>query len=202
MSQYQSFFISASGNASQCEELNHFLRSHVVIRTVENIISGGTNCGIQILVEYREKNEANLQDKKNARIDWRASLATDEMREIFDKLKAFRLKLSKEKNLRAAFLICKDEHLAAIVSKSNITVEEIKALPNADNIMLSQYAELLHTEYQKILAESKSDKSSKSGVTQSQNPHESASASMSQNPQSVGQFVTGTTQNEESEIPF
>ena len=54
MSQYQSFFISAGGNSTQCEELNHFLRSHVVIRTVENIISSGNNCGIQILIEYKD----------------------------------------------------------------------------------------------------------------------------------------------------
>ena len=31
MSQYQSFFINAFGDSSQCDELNHFLRSHVVI---------------------------------------------------------------------------------------------------------------------------------------------------------------------------
>ena len=58
MSQYQSFFISASGNSSQCDELNHFLRSHVVVRTVENIINSGTNCGIQILMEYRDSQQS------------------------------------------------------------------------------------------------------------------------------------------------
>ena len=58
MSQYQSFFISASGNLSQCDEINHFLRSHVVIRTVENIINSGSNCGIQILVEYKDIQQA------------------------------------------------------------------------------------------------------------------------------------------------
>ena len=42
MSQYQSFRISVSGNSSQCDEINYFLRSHVVIRTVENIINGGS----------------------------------------------------------------------------------------------------------------------------------------------------------------
>ena len=54
MSQYQSFFISASGNSSQCDEINHFLRSHVVILTIENIINSCSNCGIQILVEYKD----------------------------------------------------------------------------------------------------------------------------------------------------
>ena len=54
MSQYQSFFISAFGNSSQCEEINYFLRSHVVIRTVENIINSCSYCGIQILVEYKD----------------------------------------------------------------------------------------------------------------------------------------------------
>lgn len=52
MSQYQSFFISASG----------------------------------------EKNGRK-------KIDWRASLATDEQRELFDKLKEYRAKFSKEMHL-------------------------------------------------------------------------------------------------------
>ena len=95
MSQYQSFFISASGNSSQCDEINHFLRSHVVIRTVENIINSGSNCGIQILVEYKDVQQAG---EKNGRqkIDWRASLATDEQRELFDKLKDFAEELFSE----------------------------------------------------------------------------------------------------------
>lgn len=59
----------------------------MVIRTVENIISSGTNCGIQILVEYKDVGVSNQQDKKNAKIDWRASLATEEQRAIFDRLK-------------------------------------------------------------------------------------------------------------------
>ncbi|MCI5829067.1 MAG: hypothetical protein SPJ89_08525 [Treponema sp.] len=87
MSQYQSFFISAGGTGSQCDDLNHFMRSHVVIRTVENIISAGNNCGIQILVEYKDIGISNQQDKKNAKIDWRAGLATDGQRAIFDKCK-------------------------------------------------------------------------------------------------------------------
>ena len=88
MSQYQSFFISASGNSSQCDEINHFLRSHVVIRTVENIINSGSNCGIQILVEYKDIQQAGEKTGRQ-KIDWRASLATDEQRELFDKLKDF-----------------------------------------------------------------------------------------------------------------
>ena len=34
ISWYQ-FFLSASGNSSQCEEINYFLRYYVVIRTIE-----------------------------------------------------------------------------------------------------------------------------------------------------------------------
>ena len=64
------------------------MRSHVVIRTVENIINSGSNCGIQILVEYKDVQQPG---EKNGRqkIDWRASLATDDQRELFDKLKDF-----------------------------------------------------------------------------------------------------------------
>ena len=154
MSQYQSFFISAGGNPSQCEELNQFLRGHVVIRTVENIISNGNNCGIQILVEYKDAVISNQQDKKNARVDYRAGLANDAQRAIFDKLKAVRLQLSKEKQLKAAYLVCKDEHLALMIQNPKITEEEIKNLPNSSNILLKKFAHTLYTEYQKILQES------------------------------------------------
>ena len=71
MSQYQSFFINAFGDSSQCEELNHFLRSHVIIRTVENAISTGTQCGIQILVEYKDINngtEKQLKQKSHLKL--------------------------------------------------------------------------------------------------------------------------------------
>ena len=95
MSQYQSFFISASGNSSQCDEINHFLRSHVVIRTVENIINSGSNCGIQILVEYKDVQQPGEKTGRQ-KIDWRASLATDEQRELFDKLKDFAEELLSE----------------------------------------------------------------------------------------------------------
>ena len=98
MSQYQSFFISASGNSSQCDEINHFLRSHVVIRTVKNIINSGSNCGIQILVEYKDIQQSG-EKIGCQKIDWCASLATDEQRELFEKLKEYRAKFSKEKHL-------------------------------------------------------------------------------------------------------
>ena len=153
MSQYQSFFISAGGNSAQCDELNHFLRSHVVIRTVENIISSGNNCGIQILVEYKDVGVSNQQDKKNAKIDWRASLATEEQRAIFDRLKEIRLEISKTNKLTAAYVVCKDEHLVAIITKPDITAEEIAELPNSKNIMLKKFAHQLYEEYQKILKE-------------------------------------------------
>ena len=152
MSQYQSFFINAFGDSSQCQELNQFLRSHVVIRTVENQISSGTQCGIQILVEYKDINNGTEKQLKQ-KIDYRASLKTEEEKIIFDKLKAVRLELAKSKNLKAAYLVCKDEHLAAIVQNPNITEEEIKNLPNANNILLKDFAYGLFTGYQKILEE-------------------------------------------------
>ena len=152
MSQYQSFFINAFGDSSQCQELNQFLRSHVVIRTVENQISSGTQCGIQILVEYKDINNGTEKQLKQ-KIYYRSSLKTEEEKIIFDKLKAVRLELAKNKNLKAAYLVCKDEHLAAIVQNPNITEEEIKNLPNANNILLKDFAYGLYKGYQKILEE-------------------------------------------------
>ena len=166
MSQYQSFFINAFGDSSQCQELNQFLRSHVVIRTVENQISSGTQCGIQILVEYKDINNGTEKQLKQ-KIDYRSSLKTEEEKIIFDKLKAVRLELAKSKNLKAAYLVCKDEHLAAIVQNPNITEEEIKNLPNANNILLKDFAYGLFTGYQKILEE-KNQKAESSFINQNE----------------------------------
>lgn len=190
MSQYQSFFISAGGNSSQCDELNHFLRSHVIIRTIENNISTGNNCGIQILVEYKDIGVSNQQDKKNIRIDWRASLANDEQRAIFDKLKEVRLNLAKSKKLKAAYLVCKDEHLALIIQKPNITEEEIKKFPNSGNIMLKEFAHSLYEEYQKILKENSENLQNNNVSISSDNIDELSSLSLD------------TKHNEENQIPF
>lgn len=149
MSQFQSFFIAANGDSSQCDELNSFMKSHVIIRTVENLVSSGQNCGIQILVEYKGDGESG--GKQNKCVDWRSSLATEEQKSTFDKLKEFRARLAKEKKLVGAYMVCKDEHLAAIVQKPKITLEEIKSLPRSNNIMLKDFAEDLFNEYQKIL---------------------------------------------------
>lgn len=125
------------------------MRSHVVIRTVENSVSTGTQCGIQILVEYKEQNGGERPLKQ--KIDYRSSLKTEEERIIFDKLKAVRLNLAKSRNLKAAYLVCKDEHLAAMVRNPGITEEEIRNLPNGGNILLKEFAPALYAGYQRIL---------------------------------------------------
>ena len=82
---------------------------------------------------------SSLEKTGLQKIDWRASLATDEQRELFDKLNEFRAKFSKEKHLVGAYMVCKDEHLASIVQNPDITLEEIKSLPHSNNIMLKDY---------------------------------------------------------------
>lgn len=147
MTQFQSFFISATGDASQCDELNAFLKSHVVVRTVENFISTSSCCGIQMLVEFRPE---GMPSKTSRRVDWRAQLKSDGERVLFDRLKEFRASLAKEKKLAGAYMVCKDEHLAAIVQNPAITADEIKALPHAGGIMLSDFADMLLAELHKI----------------------------------------------------
>ena len=94
---------------------------------------------------------SSLEKTGLQKIDWRASLATDEQRELFDKLKEFRAKFSKEKHLVGAYMVCKDEHLASIVQNPDITLEEIKSLPHLNSIMLKDFAEELFSEYQKTV---------------------------------------------------
>ena len=70
MSQFASFFINAFGDR-QCDEINLFMKQHVIVRTVENLVSTPSNCGIQILVEYKD---SEILQKKNGRVDWRSTL--------------------------------------------------------------------------------------------------------------------------------
>ena len=116
---------------------------------------------------------SSLEKTGLQKIDWRARLATDEQRELFDRLKEFRAKLSKEKHLVGAYMVCKDEHLASIVQNPDITLEEIKSLPHSNNIMLKDFAEELFSEYQKILNEKKSAESQNATDKESQNEADS-----------------------------
>ena len=116
---------------------------------------------------------SSLEKTGLQKIDWRASLATDEQRELFDKLKEFRAKFSKEKHLVGAYMVCKDEHLASIVQNPDITLEEIKSLPHSNNIMLKDFAEELLSEYQKILNEKKSAEAQNATDKESQNEADS-----------------------------
>ena len=116
---------------------------------------------------------SSLEKTGLQKIDWRASLATDKQRELFDKLKEFRAKFSKEKHLVGAYMVCKDEHLASIVQNPDITLEEIKSLPHSNNIMLKDFAEELLSEYQKILNEKKSPEAQNATDKESQNEADS-----------------------------
>ena len=135
MSQIQSFFISAYGDPGQCEDVNHFLRSHVIIRMSQGFVSSEQNAGFQLLVEYTDAAVPG-SEKNGRRIDYRALLATEEEQQLFDKLRKFRADLAKEKKLPGAYMICKDEHLYAIVTIPEITAEKIAGLPHGGNILL------------------------------------------------------------------
>lgn len=148
MSQIQSFFISSYGDSSQCEELNHFLRSHKIIRLSQGFVSGGENPGFQIIVEYAENKSPESSSKK--RIDYRSMLKEEKQIVIFDALKAFRSELCKKEKLIGAYMICKDEHLYQMALNPDITVDEIKSFPHSANIKLEEYGSLLYEQLQKI----------------------------------------------------
>lgn len=156
-SRFASFFIPAASDGIQCEKVNQFLKANVIIRITENCISSGMSPGIQLLVEYREDHTINAKNKE--RIDYRESLSSDKEKNVFDKLKEFRAELYKKEKLPAAYIICKDEHIAAMVKNPSITLEQISQLPNAGNIRLKQYAKDLFEKYQEILSESANEES-------------------------------------------
>lgn len=152
-----SFFIPASNDTSICDDLNQFFKSHIIIRLTENCINTGARPGIQLLIEYKEDRTINAKNKE--RIDYRETLASEKEKQIFDKLKDFRTELYKREKMPAAYMVCKDEHLAAIVKNPVITMEEIAQLPNAGNIRLKQFAKVIFEKYQEILSSQTETKS-------------------------------------------
>ena len=136
-SQFRFFFVRA-GEPSN-DELNRFLKSHKIVRVTDNFVSNGSNSGYHFLVEYYD--ESSVDDNaKSKRVDYRSLLKTDEEKVLFDNLKQFRAELCKKEKLVAAYIVCKDEHLYAMVCKPTLTKEEISSLPHSGNIKLADYA--------------------------------------------------------------
>ena len=149
MSQIQSFFISSYAPQNQCEDLNHFLRSHKIIRLSQGFVQAGENPGFQILVEYAE-NSSSESAQKNKRVDYRAMLKDEKQKSEFDSLKDFRSSLCKKDKLVGAYMICKDEHLYEMVTRPEITLEEILSFPHSANIKLEEYGKILFDHLVKI----------------------------------------------------
>lgn len=150
MSQIQSFFIRAGGEPSDCEELNHFLRSHKVIRLNEGFVSNGSDPGFQILVEYADNNNSYENKGCAKRTDWRTMLKNEKQTAIFDGLRTFRALLCKKEKLVGAYMIAKDEHLFAMAQKPDMSAADIEALPHSANIRLKEYSNALHDELQRL----------------------------------------------------
>lgn len=148
MSQFQSFFVASRAAPRQCDELNHFLRSHRIIRLSQGFVPSGDSPGFQILVEYADG--ADSEPQKSRRVDYRAMLKDDAQRAEFDAMKNFRAELCKRDKLVGAYMICKDEHLHAMVTNPNITLEELEAMPHSANIKLGEYGKLLLDELARI----------------------------------------------------
>lgn len=147
MSQFKSFFIRAVSDEQICDDLNYFLRSHKIIRLKEGFVTG-ENPGFHILVEYAEN--AEVQNKQSKRVDYRAMLNTESEKTMFDALKKFRSELCKKDKLVGAYMICKDEHLFAMVQNPHMTSGEIAALPHSANIKIEQYSDALAQELLKF----------------------------------------------------
>ena len=131
------FFFMRAGEAS-CDDLNQFMKSHKIIRVTDNFVSDGANSGYHFLVEYAQNEGA--ENSKKARVDYRAMLKTDSEKELFDKLKELRSAICKKEKLVGAYIVCKDEHLYAMVQNPKMTQEEIAALPHSGNIKIADLA--------------------------------------------------------------
>jgi superfamily II DNA helicase RecQ len=141
LTQFASFFISPFGEASVCEELNHFLRSHRIVNVDKRLVDGERGTGWLFLVEYGA--EMKTQTANATRVDYR-ELLTEQEYVLFDKLRETRKTISEKQGV-PVYAVFTNDQLAAMVKKSPATLKDIQAIPGVGEARVKQYGEAILT---------------------------------------------------------
>jgi superfamily II DNA helicase RecQ len=148
LTQYRSFFVSPFGEASVCDDLNAFLKSHRIVNVEKRLIDGERGTGWLFLIEYGSDNK-NQSSPSSPRVDYREILSEQEYA-LFDRLRKLRKELAEKQGL-PVYAVFTNDHLAGMIKNSAASLKDLTKLPGVGESRAKQYGE----QFLKILAEHK-----------------------------------------------
>jgi superfamily II DNA helicase RecQ len=137
LTQFASFFVSPFGEASVCDELNLFLRSHRVINVEKRLVDGERGTGWLFLIEYGEALKGAVS--ASPKVDYKELLNEKEYA-LYNALRDLRKTLGEQQGV-AVYTIFTNEQLVAMVKKHPHTKKDIAAIPGVGESRLNSYAE-------------------------------------------------------------
>jgi superfamily II DNA helicase RecQ len=137
LTQYTAFFISPFGEASVCDELNAFLKSHRIVNVEKRLIDGERGTGWLFLVEFGNEQKGQAPNTPAQRIDYREILNAQEYA-LFDKLRQLRKDLAEKQGI-PVYAVFTNDHLANMVKTKPATLKAIAALPGVGEARAKQY---------------------------------------------------------------
>jgi superfamily II DNA helicase RecQ len=137
MTQYRSFFVSPFGEASACDDLNGFLKSHRIINVEKRLVDGERGTGWLFLVEYGSEAKPQSGPSSAPRVDYREILSEQQFA-LYDKLRTLRKELAEKQGL-PVYAIFTNEHLSIMVKNKMSTLKDIASLSGVGESKVKQY---------------------------------------------------------------
>lgn len=139
---YKIFTIPIQDDASGTDDLNHFLRSHRILRVTPSLVDAGCDSVWSFLVEYRDlqpSSAAPTGSKSKARIDYREVLSPEDF-SVFSRLRDWRRDVSQRESI-PAYTVFDNEQLATMVTSKANTRAAIAAIPGVGEARVEKYAD-------------------------------------------------------------
>ena len=138
LSSFSIFFISAFGESTVCDELNHFLKAHRIIDVEKKFIDSERGTGWAVLVEYAQ--ESKQGSSSGPKVDYQAILSEQEFA-FFSYLRDLRKSMA-EKQAVPVYAIFTNEQLSQMVKKTPKTIQELMQIPGIGEAKAKQYGDV------------------------------------------------------------
>jgi len=151
LTQFQSFFVSPFGEASACDELNQFLKSHRIVNVEKRLVDGERGTGWVFLIEYGDPVKRG-NSGNSPRVDYREVLSEQEFAS-FDRLRRLRKEIAEQQGV-PVYAVFTNEQLAAMVKKPPSSVKDIGSIVGVGEARVKQYGEAFLTLLRELLGTS------------------------------------------------
>ena len=139
LTQYKTFYISTSGDDTQSEGLNHFVKSHRIISVEKHFVNDEKGCGWAFLLEFsNSENGGSSVGTVTTKVDYKEILTPVDFA-LYDKLRQARKELS-DKMKVPVFAIFSNENLSEMAKQRPDTVEKVAAIKGISKDKAEKYS--------------------------------------------------------------